>query len=225
MEMPSGEKTRGRTHGTVMKREIETWLARAGRTWLLWLGIVGAASGVSAQESVPAPGGDAPEAGSLEGRESDAGPAADEERESSRPLTPAEESALIQKPRIAEETYERLQGLREAGNPHIRKGLKIANLRDHPERAQVDLEKLRAEAIARIENREGFHRPVHSEAESAAGGEEVAHSHDHGGPSGQTGPHRASDSPPSQSPVWWSLVLVVATSGLSLAGVIWASRR
>jgi hypothetical protein len=69
-------------------------------------------------------------------------------------LDPGDESALLDKRRIAEESYRYLQGLRESGNPHIRKGLLLSNIRDDPGRQQVDLDQLRQKAILRIERRE-----------------------------------------------------------------------
>ncbi len=203
-----------------MKREIGTSAARA---WVLWLGIVAIASAGRAEEPDPTALGETPgledpsQATKSSGGE---GPAAGATADSSRPLTPGEQAALIQKPRIAEETFARLQGLREAGNPHIRKGLKIGNLQDHPERSQVDLEKLRADAIARIENREGFHRPVPVES-----GEEIAKAHNHGESEEVSGPSSAAVGDPATDPTFWSLTLILLTGGLSLAGVWWASRK
>lgn len=80
--------------------------------------------------------------------------------EPSRPLTPTEESGILDKHRLAVEAAEQIQGLREAGNPHIPEGLELHNLEDDPRETQVDQEKLREEAIRRIENREGFLRPL-----------------------------------------------------------------
>jgi hypothetical protein len=71
------------------------------------------------------------------------------------PLTPAQKEALIDKPWIASQTWERLVGLREEGNPHIRRGLLLSNIEDDPQRSQVDLEKLREERIRQIERDAG----------------------------------------------------------------------
>ncbi len=61
---------------------------------------------------------------------------------------------ILDKPQIAKETYGRLRGLREAGNPHIRRGLLLRQIQTDPERSEVDREALREAHIRRIERRE-----------------------------------------------------------------------
>jgi hypothetical protein len=78
----------------------------------------------------------------------------------SRPLTPQEESGILDKHRLAAEAADQVQGLREAGNPHIPEELELSHLEENPRETQVDQEKLREAAIRRIENREGFLRPL-----------------------------------------------------------------
>src|SRR5262245_9507632 len=62
-------------------------------------------------------------------------------------LKPDEAAVLINKPAIAEQTLQRIVGLQEKGNPHIHKGLLLANLKEDPERVQVDREKLHDDMV------------------------------------------------------------------------------
>ncbi len=67
---------------------------------------------------------------------------------------------LLDKSKIARETHQRLEGLRQAGNPHIRRGLKLDTLQEDPKRSRVDLEKLREQRIRMIEQRGVSGTPV-----------------------------------------------------------------
>lgn len=62
-------------------------------------------------------------------------------------------ATIIDKPRIAEATLERVVGLREAKNPHIQRGegLLLGGIQDNPAVSRVDLEALRQERIAMYE--------------------------------------------------------------------------
>jgi hypothetical protein len=66
-------------------------------------------------------------------------------------LTPQEREQIVDKVEAVERASARRVGLREAGNPHIRKGLLLRNLADDPERSRVDAEALRRATIAQIE--------------------------------------------------------------------------
>jgi hypothetical protein len=68
-------------------------------------------------------------------------------------LTPAEEELLIDKVRIAEETFGRVKGLKELGNPHLLPGLLLRTHQDDPSRSRVDLDELREKRIRVIERR------------------------------------------------------------------------
>ena len=117
-------------------------------------------------------------------------------------LSSSQRDAILNKPRIAEETRERLVGLREAGNPHIRKGILLERIQDNPEGQQVDQEKLRAEAIRRIENREGLSLTAAPEGEASALSSEVPHS-----------------APPPSNVDWIAVALGAAALGAVIAGV------
>ncbi|MBI4584909.1 MAG: LPXTG cell wall anchor domain-containing protein [Planctomycetes bacterium] len=69
-------------------------------------------------------------------------------------LSPEIRETILDKGKIAEETYQRLVGLREAGNPHIRQGLLLSTIKDDPLKSYVDPEKNRRERIALIERRD-----------------------------------------------------------------------
>jgi len=103
-------------------------------------------------------------------------------------LDPRDESALLNKPRIAEEADRYLQGLRESGNPHIRKGLLLSRIRDDPGRQQVDLDQLRQKTILRIERRELPEDPSPGPEAASPAREEIAPS---GGPSLRPWPLKA----------------------------------
>lgn len=60
-------------------------------------------------------------------------------------------SIIIDKGAIAEETHQRMIGLRERGNPHIRKGLRLQEIEENPERIRVDTEKMREERIRMVQ--------------------------------------------------------------------------
>ncbi len=90
--------------------------------------------------SFPALGDESPEAPAIE--------TSDDE------LSPEIRETIIDKGKIAEETYQHLVGLREAGNPHIRQGLLLATIVDNPAKSYVDPEKNRRERIALIERRD-----------------------------------------------------------------------
>jgi len=134
-------------------------------------------------------------------------------------LTPEEEAGLIDKGRIAEETYARLLGLREAGNPHIREGLEIGRIEEEPERTEVDMERLHEEAIRQVEERPDFSRPVHDDPTEAA---DILH-HDHPGHEA-CGPESAPR--PVKDPNTVTIVLL-GTLGVILIGAVffYARRR
>ena len=67
---------------------------------------------------------------------------------------PAEvRQTIIDKGRIAEEAHDRLVGLRESGNPHIRGGLRLSEIQDQPELSRVDVKQLREERIRMFRER------------------------------------------------------------------------
>ena len=70
---------------------------------------------------------------------------------------------LLNKPKIAEETYGKLRGLRELDNPHLREGLLLRKLQVDPVRNQVDLEALHAARIRDIEERQGRREGIPAE--------------------------------------------------------------
>jgi len=141
----------------------------------------------------------------------------------SRPLTSQERSQLIDKGRIAEEAYQHLQGLREAGNPHILEGYDIERIEDDPKAMQVDQERLREEMIRTVENREGFSRPDPAGASSdSADAAESHQGHDHQAEAATAAPQaapRSQDGPPS-----WQLILL-AVLGAATVGWVWISNR
>ena len=69
-------------------------------------------------------------------------------------ISPELRSKIINKGRIAEEAHNRLIGLRERGNPHIRRGLRLQEIEENPERVRVDTKKMREERIRMIRDRE-----------------------------------------------------------------------
>lgn len=66
-------------------------------------------------------------------------------------LPPEVEANLINKGKIAEQMAQRLIGLREAGDPHIPKGILLRDIRDDSSRSRVDVQKLRVQRIRLIE--------------------------------------------------------------------------
>ena len=74
---------------------------------------------------------------------------ADQPRSDSLP--PEVEANLINKGKIAEQMAQRLIGLREAGDPHIPKGILLRDIRDDASRSRVDVQKLRVQRIRLIE--------------------------------------------------------------------------
>ncbi len=70
-------------------------------------------------------------------------------------IPPELRALIINKPKIAEDTLQRVVGLREAGNPHIQtgEGLLLPGMMDVPELSRVDVEKLREERIAIYERK------------------------------------------------------------------------
>jgi hypothetical protein len=69
-------------------------------------------------------------------------------------ISPELRSTIIDKERIAEEAHDRLVGLRERGNPHIRRGLRLHDIEENPERIRVDTKKMREERIRMIRDRQ-----------------------------------------------------------------------
>ena len=130
------------------------------------------------------------------------------------PLTPEERAGILDKHRLAAEAADQVQGLREAGNPHIPEELELSHLEDNPRETQVDQEKLREEAIRRIENREGFLRPLPEDdshpakADAAPAGERAA-------------PARAVEGPamPPRPVFPWNHLVLMAAGVLSIVSV------
>jgi hypothetical protein len=140
---------------------------------------------------------------------------------SSRPLTPQEESGLLDKQRLAAEAADQLQGLREAGNPHIPEGLELSHLEENPRETQVDQEKLREAAIRRIENREGFLRPLPEPDD--LGGKSNANLH-HGERVVPVKP--VAEPAPNPRPIFpWNHLVLMAAGVLSIVSVWIAFRK
>jgi hypothetical protein len=72
-----------------------------------------------------------------------------------RHLSPAEAEGFIDKVQIAEESMQRLQTYREAGNPHIREGLLLASIQEDPDLVKVDPLTLHEELVRITERKEG----------------------------------------------------------------------
>jgi len=78
--------------------------------------------------------------------EAAAGAAAGEET-----VPPELRANLIDKSRIAGETYERAVGLREKGNPHLPAGLLLSRVQEDVSRSRIPVERLRSERARIVE--------------------------------------------------------------------------
>lgn len=67
---------------------------------------------------------------------------------------------IVDKERIAQEAADRLRSLREAGNPHIARGLLLSTVETDPARARVDTDRLRQRWIHILERRPGPPPPL-----------------------------------------------------------------
>ncbi len=93
------------------------------------------------------------------------------ESSKSESIPPEVRAAIINKPRIAEAKEERLQGLREAGNPHIQKGtgLFLPDMKDNPAISRVDIAKLHEERVALYERRGAGSGPAAAPGQATGG--------------------------------------------------------
>lgn len=78
----------------------------------------------------------------------------EQSRERNDGLPPGTKNLIIDKPKIAEQAMQRAVGLREAGNPHIRPGLLLSEIKDNPQVSKVDLQELREARLRIIERRD-----------------------------------------------------------------------
>ena len=122
-------------------------------------------------------------------------------------LDPQDEASLINKPRIAEQTMERLKGLQEAGNPHIKKGLLLQNLQVDPELSKVDTEKLHDRVIRLVETHSVNGLPE-DDVPGAAPPPVIQDSQD------------ADRSAPSAGTDFWNIVLAVIGVGCLTTGTL-----